>query len=123
MSLFACGWSALALSDATGAERYFHDAIKLAWVLGWIRGVAWGASGLGTSLIVLHEVERGAQLVGAARSLFEEFGVGFDEELQEQICERAAAEGEAALGADAFAVAVARGAGMTLEEIVAFATA
>lgn len=52
-------------------------------------------------------------------SLREEIGVGFDDELDEEVYDQAVADAKAALGEGAFAAAWARGAGMTPEEIVA----
>jgi hypothetical protein len=74
------------------------------------------------AVIALQDAERGAQLLSASGALFAEVGTDLQDTLQEHMRDRAAAEAEAALGADAFTVAWARGEGMTLEEIVAFGT-
>jgi Tetratricopeptide repeat len=122
-ALAASGWNALALTDTPRAAGFFREALPIAGRLRWIRAVAENAAGLGVALISLHEAERGTQLVGAAGALFEEHGIRFDDELQNEIRGRAVAEAEAALGIDAFAAAAAGGERMTLDEIVAFATA
>jgi hypothetical protein len=122
-ALAACGWAALALMDPPRAAGHFREALPIAGRLDWIRAVAENASGLGVALISLREAERGAQLVGAVGALLEEHGIRFDDELQNEIRGRAVAEAEAALGVEAFAAAVAGGEGMTLDEIVAYATA
>ena len=119
-ALAGCGWNAIARSETASAEGFFREALLVAGRLGWIRGVAESACGLGATLIAMHEVGRGVQLVGAAGSLYGELGVGLEEELKEQILERAVAEGEAALGTDAFAAASAQGEAMSLQEVVAF---
>jgi hypothetical protein len=122
-ALTSCGWAAVALADATRAEGFFREALPMVGSGGWILGIAENAYGLGVTMIALHQAERGAQLVGAAGALLEEHGISLDDDLQEEMRERAAAEAEAALGADAFAAARARGEGMTIDEIVAFGTA
>jgi predicted ATPase len=122
-SLDTCGWSAIALSDLPRAEGFLREAFMIAGRLGARRPAAQSACGLGASLIGLHEADRGAQLIGAAVSLLEELGLGLDDELQEQIRDRAVAEGRAALGAEAFDTAWARGEAMTLDEMVELASA
>jgi predicted ATPase len=122
-SLDTCGWSAIALSDLPRAEGFLREAFLIAGRLGARRPAAQSACGLGASLIGLHEADRGAQLIGAAVSLLEELGLALDDERLEQIRDRAVAEARAALGAEAFAAAWARGEAMTLEEMVAFASA
>jgi len=118
-----CGWSSLALSDPERAEASFREALALAGRLAWKRGVAVNAAGLAAVLVARREEERAAQLFGAAASIHEELGVGFEDPLEEQVHERAVAAAKAALGDDAFAAARARGEGMTPEEIVVFAEA
>jgi predicted ATPase len=122
-ALLGCGWTALAISDSARAEGFFREALGIVGRLGWVRGTAEVAAGLGATLIARDEAGRGAQLLGAARALYEEVGTDLNEELQEQIRERAIADAEIALGADEFAAAWARGEGMTLDEVVAFGTA
>jgi predicted ATPase len=122
-ALEACGWAALALSDLPRAQGFFRESLLMAGRMGWVRGAAQSATGLAATLVALREPERAAELLGAAATLFEQLGVGLDEELMEKLRDRALADAETALGADAFGAATARGEAMTLEEIVAFATA
>jgi hypothetical protein len=122
-SLMGCGWAAIALADAARAEGLFREALPIAGRVGWIRGVADAACGLGVASIVLGAAHRGVKLLGAGGALLDEDGRDLQDELQEQIRDRAVAEVEDALGADAFAAAWACGEAMTLEEIVAFGTA
>ena len=121
IALHSCGWNSLGLNDAGNAQAQFRDALALAARLGWKRGIASIAAGLAASVVASHEEQHAAQLAGAAASLFEELGAGFDDELQEQIHERSIAHAKFTLGDEAFATAWARGAAMTPEEIVAFA--
>ena len=76
--------------------------------------------GLAAALVATHDENRGAQLLGAAASLREELGVGFFDEEEAEINDRAVADAQAALGEEAFAEAWARGEAMTTEEILAF---
>ena len=122
-ALESCGWNSLNLQDPGNARAQFLEALSLAARLGWTRGVAITGAGLAASLVALHEEQRAAQLVGAATSLFEELEAGFDEELQQEIHERAIADAKSALGNEAFAAAWARGEAMTPDEIVTFAQA
>ena len=103
------------------AEGFFREALQIAGGLLSIRVAAGSACGLGATLIAARDAERGAQLIGAAGALLEELGYALDDELEGQIRDQAIADGVAALGADAFAAARARGEAMTLEEIVEFA--
>jgi predicted ATPase len=121
VALEGCGWSATALGDMLRAEGFFREALLVAGRLRSIRVAATSACGLGATLIAAQDAERGAQLIGAAGALLEELGYAA-EGLEEEIRDRAIADGVAALGADAFAAALARGEGMTLEEIVEFAS-
>lgn len=69
----------------------------------------------------MSDVDRGAQLLGAASSLREELGLGPGPSFEEQIQVRAAADARAALGEEEFASARARGQTMTPEKIVELA--
>jgi predicted ATPase/class 3 adenylate cyclase len=120
-ALGTCGWSSLGLHDPVHAEARFREALALAARLGWKRGVAHTAAGLAISQVALHEEERAAQLLGAASSLLEELGRGLESELEEEIHAQALADARAALGEEAFAAAWARGEGMTVDAIAAFA--
>jgi tetratricopeptide (TPR) repeat protein len=122
-ALDTCGWSAIALPDPLRAEEFFREALPIAGRLRAIPRAADSACGLGATLIALQDAERGAQLIAAAGSLLDVLGVGLEDELMEEIRDRAVAEGRAALGEDAFAAAWARGEAMTLEEIVELASA
>ena len=115
------GWSSLELSDPASAQAAFRQALGLAAGLRWKRGVAINVAGLGAALVALHDEERAAQLLGAAASVFEELGAGFDNEREGRAHERAVTRAQAALGKDAFVAAWDRGKAMTPEEIVAFA--
>ena len=120
VALAGCGWSANALRDMLRAEGFFREALLIAGGLRLLRVAATSACGLGATLIAAEDAERGAQLIGAAGSLLEMLGDD-KEGLDEEDRDRAIADGVAALGADAFAAALARGEAMTLEEIVEFA--
>lgn len=74
-------------------------------------------------LVALHEEERGVGIFGAAASLLEELAVGFDDECEERMRNRAVADAKASLGEEAFAEAWACGEAMTPDEIVALCTA
>ncbi len=122
-ALQGCGWAALALPDLPRAQGFFRESLLLAGRMGWVRGAAESATGLGATLVALREPERAAELLGAAGSLLEELGTDLDEALQQEIRDRMVAGAEAALGEHAFAASWARGEGMTLEEIVALVAA
>jgi hypothetical protein len=88
--------------------------------LGYVRGTSGAAVGVGAALVARHQDEPGVQLLGAAASLREELGVGFDNELEDEAHEKALADAKAELGEEAFSAAWARGTAMTPNEIVAF---
>jgi predicted ATPase/class 3 adenylate cyclase len=117
-----CGWAAIALSDPLRGERFLGEALRIAGRLRARRPAAQSACGLGAALIGLGEAERGTQLVGAAGFLLEELDAALADAIQEELRERAIAEGRAALGADAFAAAWARGEAMALDEMVELAS-
>jgi predicted ATPase len=114
-----CGWYSLSLGSPARAEEFFHKTMAVFGQLGAIRHVAACLPGVAAALVARHEEERGTQLLGAAASLREELGVGFYDDEEERVHERALADSQAALGEEAFAEAWARGAAMTPEEIVA----
>ena len=114
------GWSALGLGNVAIAEVSFREALVTAGRLGAVPRVAVGAGGLGVTLVLGGQGESGAQLLGAAGSLFEELESGPSDAVEEELYERAVAEATAALGADAYGAAWARGQAMTPEEIVNF---
>jgi predicted ATPase/class 3 adenylate cyclase len=115
-----CGWFSLSLGNPARAEEFFEESMAVFGQLGAIRHIAAGIPGLAAALVAQHEEERGAQLLGAAASLREELGVGFFDEEEEVVHDRAVADAKEALGEEAFAEAWDRGAAMTLEEIDAF---
>ena len=117
MALQNCGWSAFALGENALACDSFREALVIAGRLGATRQIAGIASGLGAVFVAEHEEERGAQLLGAASSLREELGIGFDDALEERVHEQAVAGAKAALGEEAFAAAWARGQAMQPDEI------
>jgi predicted ATPase/class 3 adenylate cyclase len=125
VALENCGWSSLGLSNPARAAEYFREAIAVVGRVGATRtGLACTtAFGLAASLIALHEEERGVQLLGAAASLREELGIGFEDEDEHVRHDQAVADAKEALGEEAFAAAWARGEAMTPEEIVAFCAA
>jgi non-specific serine/threonine protein kinase len=114
------GVSAVGLGAGARAEQAFRDGLTVSAQLKWKRGVIANAAGLAAALVLQHQEERAAQLLGAAASLREDLGISVD---YEEMHDRAHAEAKAALGDEAFAAAWARGEGMTTEEIVAFTTA
>jgi hypothetical protein len=118
VALLNVGWSALVLGDAVLAEKSLREAMVVAGRLGAIHWIANGALALGAVLAAEHEEERGAQLLGAAASLREELGIGFQDAGEERIHERAVADVKAALGEEAFAAAWARGQAVQPDEIV-----
>ena len=118
VALQNCGWSALALGDTALACDSFREALVLAGRLGAPRFIAGIAFGLAAVFVSEHDEERGAQLLGAASSLREELGRGFEDALEERIHEQAVADAKAALGEEAFAAAWARGQAMQPEEIM-----
>jgi predicted ATPase len=115
-----CGWYSLSLGDPAGAEEFFRRSIALFDQLGAIHHVAGCLLGLGAALVARHEESRGAQLLGAAASLRAEPGIGFFDEEEEKVHQRAVADARAALGEEAFSEAWARGEAMTPEELAAF---
>ena len=117
MALQNCGWSAFALGETALACDSFREALVLAGRLGAPHFIAGNACGLAAVFVSEHEEERGAQLLGAASSLREELGRGFDDALEERIHEQAVADAKAALGEEAFAAAWARGQAMQPDEI------
>ena len=122
-ALESCGWNSLSLQDPGNARAQFLEALSLAARLRLTRGVAIAGAGLAASMVALNEEQRAAQLASAATSLLEELEAGFDDELQQEIHERAIADAKSALGNEAFAAAWARGEAMTPDEIVTFAQA
>ena len=118
MALQNCGWSALALGETALACDSFREALAIAGRLGSTRFIAGIATGLAAVFVSEHDEERGALLLGAASSLREELGIGFDDALEERIHEEAVADAKAALGEEAFAAAWARGQAMQPDEIV-----
>ena len=118
VALQNCGWSAFALGDTALACDSFREALVIAGRLGSPRLIAGLACGLGVVFVAEHEEERGAQLLGAASSLREELGRGFDDALEERVHEQAVADAKAALGEEAFAAAWARGQTMQPDEIM-----
>jgi predicted ATPase len=123
VSVEACGWNALALSNPARAEQAFRDALVIFGRIGSIRHTAISALGLGAALVTGHKEERGARLLAAAAALRREFGVGFGDETEERAHDRAFADAKASLGEEAFAEAWARGETMAPADIVAFAQA
>ena len=117
VALQNCGWSAFALGDTALACDSFREALVLAGRLGAPHFIAGNACGLAAVFVSEHEEERGAQLLGAASSLREELGRGFEDALEERIHEQAVADAKAALGEEAFAAAWARGQAMQPDEI------
>ena len=71
------------------------------------------------ALIAAHKKERGTQLLGAAASLREELGVGFEDQVEHVRHEHAVVDAKAALGEEAFEAAWASGEAMTPDELVA----
>jgi hypothetical protein len=123
VALVNCGWNGLGLGDAPRAAASFHEGLSVAGRMGATLLIANGAAGLAAARVAQHEDEWGAQLLGAVAALHHELGIGFYDEYEEQVHERAIAAAKAALGGEAFAAAWARGEAMTREEIVAFCTA
>jgi hypothetical protein len=118
VALQNCGWSAFGLGETTLARDSFRAALVVAGRLGATRHIAGNASGLAAVFVSEHDCERGARLLGATASLREELGIGFDDDHEERIHERAVADAKAALGEEAFAAAWARGQAMQPDEIV-----
>jgi hypothetical protein len=116
VALINGGCSAVGLGDGARAEQSLRDGLALAIRLDWKRGAIANIEGLAAALVVQHEEERGAQLLGAAASLREELGIDVN---YEELNDRAVADAKAALGEEGFAAAWARGEGMTAEEIAA----
>jgi predicted ATPase/class 3 adenylate cyclase len=115
-----CGWHCLGLGEPARAEKFFTESVALFGRLGAIRMVTSCLEGLAAALVAGNDEHRGAQLLGAAASLREELGVGFFDEEELEINDRAVADAQAALGEEAFAETWARGEAMTTEEILAF---
>jgi predicted ATPase len=120
VALAICGWAALGQSDPVRAEGFFRELLIICGRIGYVRGRAVAAVGLGAALIARHEEDRGAQLLGAASALREELGVSFSEEEEQVRHDEAIAAAKAALGEEGFAAAWARGEAMTPEEIDEF---
>src|SRR3954447_10118904 len=104
-----CGWYSLSLGNPARAEEFFQR------VDGRLRSTRSDSPRRRD-----HAASRGdsgcpargaAQLLSAAASLREELGVGFFDEEEEALHERAVAGARAALGEEGFAEARARGAG------------
>jgi predicted ATPase len=114
------GWSALGLGDYDLAIDSFRQGLTVSQRIGSVGRIANGAEGVAAALIARHEAERGAELLGAAAAIRREFGLGRDDNQEQQIHERAVTDAREALGEEAFAAAWARGEAMTPEEIVAF---
>jgi hypothetical protein len=102
------------------AAEGFAEALVITARLGAKKHVASTALGLAAALVAQDEDERGVQLVAAALSIREELGVGFDDELDDAIYDRAVGDAKATLGDEAFAAAWKRGRSMTAEDLVAF---
>jgi tetratricopeptide (TPR) repeat protein len=115
-----CGWFSLSLGNPARAEEFFSEAMAVFGQLGAIRHVAAAMPGLAAALVARHEEGRGVEMMGAAASLREELGVGFFDEEEQVVHDRAVADAREALGEEAFAEAWARGEAMTPEEISAF---
>ena len=122
-ALVNCGWNALGLGDRGLADESIRRALLVAGPFGAMLPIAEGVAGLAAALVMSGEERRGAQLLGAAESLRDELKLGFNDELQDQIQERAVADAKAALGEETFAAECARGRAMAPDEIVAFAQA
>ena len=118
-----CGWNSLGLSDPVGARAYFREALEIAGRLGWMRGIAINALGLGAATVTEGVTERGVQLLAATASLYAELGIDLRGQEEQRPFDEAVAEAESALGEEGFAAAWARGEGLKPEEIVAFAVA
>ena len=103
------GWCALDLGNGAAAEVSFREALVIAGRLGAVPRIAIGASGLGVTLVLGGQEERGAQLLGAAGALYETLESGPADAVEEKLQERAVAAAKAALGEEAFAAAWARG--------------
>ena len=80
-------------------------------------------SGLASALVALQMMETGARLYGAASSLREELGLGFQDEAEERRWDNSVAEAKDALGEKAFAAAFELGEAMTPEDAVSLALA
>jgi predicted ATPase len=122
-AVFNLGWSALGLGDHELAATSFREGLPVSQRIGAVTRIAEGAEGFAAVLIARGEHERGAQLLGAAAAVRDEFGVGLNDNNEERIHECAVADARAALGEAAFAAAWARGEAMTPDEIAAFAEA
>jgi hypothetical protein len=111
----------VATAASASAEAAFREALRLAAELGWKRGVATNAAGLGAALVSRHQEGRAVQLFGAAASIFVELGAGFDSEHEARVQEEAITQARAALGTKAFTDASDRGKAMTPEDAVRIA--
>jgi predicted ATPase len=120
VALLNSGWNALLLREVGLAEESFHEALLVAERLGSAVRTALAIAGLAAAFVAKGAERRGAQLLGAAEALRDELQLDFNDELEEQVEERAVADAKAALGEGAFAAAWTRGRAMGREEILAF---
>jgi hypothetical protein len=120
VALLNSGWNALLLREVGLAEESFHEALLVAERLGSAVRTALAIAGLAAAFVARGAERRGAQLLGAAEALRDELQLDFNDELEEQVEERAVADAKAALGEGAFAAAWTRGRAMGREEILAF---
>ena len=116
-----CGWNSLALSDPAGAKASFREALEISRRLGWMRGIATHAMGLGAAVIAEGDIEHGVQLLGAAAALRAELGIELTADEEKRPHDEAVANAKAALGEQEYADAWARGESMKPDEIVALA--
>ena len=125
VALGSSAWCALGLSDATRAAKDFREAIALIsrHRAFRTRTMFGDLSGLASALVALQMMETGARLYGAASSLREELGLGFQDEAEERRWDNSVAEAKDALGEKAFAAAFELGEAMTPEDAVSLALA
>jgi non-specific serine/threonine protein kinase len=125
VALAISGWAALGLPDPVRAEGFFREMLTKCGRVGWTRGTASAALGLGIALIALQRADRGIPLLSAGSSLLAELGSSVEDTLDHEAAweryEQATTAARTALGESAFAAAWDRGAAMTLEDILTFA--
>ncbi len=115
---YGLGDAALGRGDNDEALRWFAQGLMLSQWESNLASIAWCMAGLGSTAALTEQPGRAARILGAAEALRTAIGCR-PAPAARVTYERGLAVARAQLGDDAFALAWARGQGMTLEQAIA----
>ncbi len=122
MSLHNQGHATLLEGDSTRAAALFLDGLQLDREIGNIKGVSECLAGLAGVATANRQARRAAWLIGKAEATCADTGTEFDPTDQAEL-DRHSAKARAALGEATFSAARSEGRNLSLDEVLALATA